>query len=338
MAARMTEWQRRTLLAFASVFLSVVIFVLGYEAFQNIMYYRWKKAYDNHGWINRLTVKSDDPTLIWEYRPYGELNGGNYVVRTNRYGFRDFDYPSKDKPAGVYRIAFVGDSVTLGYGVQASDTFVTQIAALASSQTLGKKVETMNFGVDGYNTLQVSEMAKVRVMGFHPDLVVYVMCLNDFDFDDGSEQKIKYFHKPACFTVLLARQLWTLLQQAEYITYYFGKNKQSVFDSMVELKDFLHARRTDYMVTIVPVFFEYGPKPPKPREGYFQRYRYSQVHEITTRFLQGHGIAVHDLLDDFKKRTEAYDYFALDSLHLNPTGHRFVAQALLKPILSRISH
>jgi lysophospholipase L1-like esterase len=47
-------------------------------------------------------------------------------------------------------------------------------------------------------------------------------------------------------------------------------------------------------------------------------------------------------MTEWQKRTflafaSVYDYFALDSLHFNPTGRRFVAEALLKRLLAQLA-
>ena len=47
-------------------------------------------------------------------------------VRTNQFGFRGPPIPEKAAP-GVARIAFVGDSTTMGWGVAEKDTFANQV-------------------------------------------------------------------------------------------------------------------------------------------------------------------------------------------------------------------
>jgi hypothetical protein len=44
-----------------------------------------------------MTVASRDPSLLGEYRPHGDADG----IVTNRYGFRDVDYPTPRKPPGI---------------------------------------------------------------------------------------------------------------------------------------------------------------------------------------------------------------------------------------------
>jgi hypothetical protein len=69
-------------------------------------------------------------------------------VRTDRLGLRGA--PPND---GDVRVAFVGDSFTLGVQVAEADTFVEQTAA-AVQQQIGRRVVGLNGGVDGYGVLQ----------------------------------------------------------------------------------------------------------------------------------------------------------------------------------------
>ncbi len=63
------------ILALASALLTLVLFVLGYEAWQSAKYRAWRARYDNKGWLGTLTVPSSDPVLMWEYRPHREPPG-----------------------------------------------------------------------------------------------------------------------------------------------------------------------------------------------------------------------------------------------------------------------
>ena len=100
------------LLLLSSLF-SLVLFVGAYELVKHVEYYRWRETFDNFGWLGKVTIASPNPVLMWEYRPYGQFE----QVKTNRYGFRDRDYESTTKPDNILRIAFAGDSATLGMGV-----------------------------------------------------------------------------------------------------------------------------------------------------------------------------------------------------------------------------
>ena len=304
-------------LAGASLLATLVVFALGYEVVANVRYYRWRASFDNNGWLGKLTVRSPNPVLMWEYRPYGEAGG----LRTNRHGFRDVDYQTPAKPAGTRRIAFIGDSITLGMGVVPRDTFVSRVGEMAAEA--GLPVQTFNFAVDGYNALQIRELLTAKVLAFEPDGVVYVLCLNDFDFTDSSGHKIRYFRRPLSFFLQdMERQRRNLLR-IEFHRYHFGKRRGEVFRALVEMRDVLVSRRADWLLVIAPVFPDRAGDP-----DYFAHYPLRDLHEAILHFAAEHGIAAHDLAEDFRRQPPPPERYFLDLWHLSPEGHRVVADGL----------
>lgn len=105
-------------LAVGATLVTAVVLVWIDELAANVRYYRWRARFDNGGWIGALAVASPNRELLWEYRPYGDSDG----IATNRWGFREVDHPTPEKPPGVRRVAFLGDSVALGMGVEPEET------------------------------------------------------------------------------------------------------------------------------------------------------------------------------------------------------------------------
>jgi lysophospholipase L1-like esterase len=95
---------------------------------------------------------------------------------TNSQGFRGQEEFATVKPPGVYRIIVLGDSVTLGHGVEDGETF----AAVAQHE-LGQSrpVEVINMGVSGFGTAE--ELIQLQQTGpsYQPDLVVLAYFPND---------------------------------------------------------------------------------------------------------------------------------------------------------------
>ncbi|PQO45899.1 hypothetical protein [Blastopirellula marina] len=109
----------------------------------------------------------------------GTLAGGSISI--NNHGMRNPPV-SKRKPAGVYRIAVVGSSVAMGYGVSDDQPFArlleTKInAALPAS---GSHVEVLNFGVGQYDSLHIAAALRTKIFAFEPDAVLYVAHQGEF--------------------------------------------------------------------------------------------------------------------------------------------------------------
>ena len=303
----------KLILILSSSILSTLILIGAFEAVSTILYYRWKANFDNSGWLGKVTIPSSDPVLLWEYRPYGK----NEEIETNRYGFRDRDYESTKKPDHTYRVAFAGDSVTLGLGVSLEETFVRQLENEAAQMKLPYQVQSLNFAVDGYNTIQIYEMIRTKVVDFSPDTVVYVVCLNDFDFTESSGDKVRYFQKPESFFLVTLEKVYRRLMGIEYHQYYFNKNKDIVFQTILDMHDMLEQEGISFQVVIMPIFPDT-----------FQNYHLEGEHNEIGEFLDENDIRFFDLLDVFVGSGESPRYFAPGIWHLNSVGHLFVAQRL----------
>ncbi len=78
------------------------------------------------------------------------------------------------------RILFLGDSVTLGWGVEHEQTWAALLERGAAA-TDGRRVETLNAGHLQYNTLQEVDWFLTHADRLEPDAVVLVPVVNDLD-------------------------------------------------------------------------------------------------------------------------------------------------------------
>lgn len=340
MFKKASKVKKNIILLLAGGLIAFFALVIFYEIYENLRYSRFKAFYRAEGDLyGELTIASSNKELIWEYRPYGECRSktreykGHLVgtIKTNRYGFRDYDYESPDKREGTYRVAFIGDSVTLGLWVDCDGIFVRRFEIEANILGQSQRVQALNFGVDGYNTIQIYEMLKTKVLLFSPDKVVYIMCLNDFDFDEAAAPKIYYFRKPKSFflkRVKMASKRTSRLEKEDYYFFHYNRNKDRVFPKILGMRDILAQQGTGFLVVIVPVFDLTGKG--------FDHYEYLKIHDEIKNFLKDNKISVFDLLNVFKEQSGSLQHFVYDVWHPNQEGHRLIAQALLKPILGDV--
>lgn len=296
-----------------STIFSAILFIGAFELVNTIIYNRWKADFDARGWLGTITIPSSNPVLLWEYRPYSERDG----ITTNRYGFRDLDYDLTTKPDDMLRIAFAGDSVTFGNGVELEETFVHQLNVEASQLDLPYQVQALNFGTDGYNTPQIYELIRTKILQHSPDIVVYAMCMNDFDFDQASGDKILYFRKPQSFFLMYAEKAHRKLVGGDFHDYFFKKNKDEVYETILRMRTMVEEEGMEFQVVLLPIF-----------SGTFQTYPIENMHHEIGIFLSENDIEYLDLLNAFKDSGEMPWYFASGVWHPNPIGHQFIAQQL----------
>lgn len=112
----------------------------------------------------------------WALRPGmqgWDVKEGEAYVSVNHEGFRGPE-TTIAKPPGTLRVAVLGDSFTEAQQVPEDRTFSAVIErTLPGCAALhGRKVEVLNFGVNGYGTTQELMTLRHQVWQFSPDLVV----------------------------------------------------------------------------------------------------------------------------------------------------------------------
>jgi hypothetical protein len=128
--------------------------------------------------------------LQFEYHTYDDLIGtGHYPNSTvtyrddrgtavkrkiNRWGYLDADH-ERDKPRGVYRIGFFGDSYTEARQVPLDSIF----SRIVERELGGDSIETLAFGIMGIGTVHEYLLSTRETARFDVDMVVYVFFEND---------------------------------------------------------------------------------------------------------------------------------------------------------------
>ena len=109
---------------------------------------------------------------------------GSSFVEINSAGFRDVEQ-TLEKPAGVKRIAVIGDSYVEALQVERDEAFVTFMRARMEECAPEQKIEVLRFGVSGYGTAQQLLMLKEDVLRYTPDVVILLMTTNN-DITDNA--------------------------------------------------------------------------------------------------------------------------------------------------------
>lgn len=116
------------------------------------------------GWVNKAGAEGVSGT---------SRDVGSFDVRINRLGYRGREV-AVPKPAGVRRIAFLGDSNTFGYGIQEGQRFSDILAGHRPAST-----EIVNLGVFGYGTEQEAIYLERHALALSPDMVVLAVSAGD---------------------------------------------------------------------------------------------------------------------------------------------------------------
>ncbi|HET7293561.1 MAG TPA: HEAT repeat domain-containing protein [Vicinamibacteria bacterium] len=140
-------------------------------------------------WLARLGEKPRAPRpvaeYLWDWEERWERDF--YTVGSNASGWppgqewnadglRDAAHPV-DKIEGDWRVAVLGDSVTLGAGIEAKEAFPQVLQAALEAD--GRRVEVMNVALWGWSTRQQRIAWERIARRYRPDQAILAVCLND---------------------------------------------------------------------------------------------------------------------------------------------------------------
>lgn len=123
------------------------------------------------------SYRLDDPAG-WSLKPGASFEwqgeGDRSFIKANKDGLRDREH-TKEKPPKIFRIAVLGDSFAEALQVPMENTFWWKMRKKLNKEcsVLGdRKVEVINFGVQGYGTDQELITLRHKVWQYSPDLVL----------------------------------------------------------------------------------------------------------------------------------------------------------------------
>lgn len=121
--------------------------------------------------LTDLAAPNADPVLTYRLNPgaRGYFKGQRFSVNDD--GFRGGPV-APAKPAGVFRIASLGASITMGAGVADQEVYSAALAELLNGVVPGR-FEVINASVGGYSARQIAVLYDQHVAKYRPDLVLF---------------------------------------------------------------------------------------------------------------------------------------------------------------------
>lgn len=183
--------------------------------------------------------------------------GSDVAVRyeSNSQGLRERELPLA-KPPGMFRIAALGDSFTLGEGVHVSDAWPQQLETILRKRHGSDQIEVINAGVNAYDTRQELEHYRRTVGNYGPDMVIIAMVWNDAHPGDARSFGASF----AGGTAALAQYLPLADRVARSVAILFGYTGVATgaeawrdsFAALAELHEELSASGTPLLTAIYP--------------------------------------------------------------------------------------
>ena len=264
-----------------------------------------------------LKLDSENPRIGHHHRPNAEAHLMGVTVRTNADGFRDDGYAVARNERR--RIVFLGDSLTLGWGVEQDQTFEHLLEARLDAI---RPTEILNLGVGNYNTTQEVNLFLDKGAKYLPDQVVLFYFINDAE---PVPQKSRF---PGLGHSRLVTFYWSRLKAlrarlaagtgfAEYYAALYRDGAEGWARSqaaLLELQQQSRARGFALAVVLLPELHE------------LVDYTFRKEHAIVMDFLRANGIRALDLAPAFANEGDPHSlWVSLDDAHPNARAHRLIA-------------
>jgi lysophospholipase L1-like esterase len=276
-----------------------------------------------------LKVDSENPRIGHHHRPSSQATLMGVPVQTNADGFRDDEVPVAR--SGKRRLVFLGDSLTLGWGVAKEDTFEHLLEARLGELA---PTEILNLGVGNYNTTQEVALFAEKGLKYGPDEVVLFYFINDAEpvpqrsrFPGLGHYRIVTFYWSR-LKALKAR----LSPGAGFAEYYGALYRDGAEGwersqaALLELRELSRAHGFGLKVVLLPELHRLDP------------YTFEREHALVAEFLRANGIPVLDLAPHFRGVPEPQAlWVSRDDAHPNARAHRMIADYTL-PLLGEASH
>jgi lysophospholipase L1-like esterase len=259
------------------------------------------------------------------------MPGGFYVVKSDAAGWPPWETINADglrdrartreKPEGYRRIAFLGDSVTLGADIRPEEAYPQRLEARFRSE--GRPVEVMNVALWGWSTRQERFAWERIARQYRPDQAVLAVCLNDipelFNNLSSPPRWLARLHESSALVRLVVSAEGREIDSVERLfAEPDGRRVREAMDRFFEevrlLRREVEADGAQLAVIVFPFRFQLLPEAPPPI-----------VQERIAAFCGTEGLRCLDLLPPLSRfGPEAFQ----DYDHLSPSGAAFVADTL----------
>ena len=270
----------------------------------------------------RDDIRFRNDFLRYELKPNVKRNYPAGLRFTNSFGLANPEY-GYAKPLHTWRIALIGDSISLGpYGHVYRTLLETRLNQTDVTSDF-QSYQILNFAVYGYNILQMMDVVLNTAPKFHPD--VYLLALTTLEANsrkvstavhlarlktDGADLKYDYLKQVA---------VQAGLQPGDHLNRMVAKlapfHAQMTRWALTQMRDHAAAQGARLVIVLVA--------PPIEPD------MVSQIFDEIRPTVDGLGVPVIDLRDTFRHRDlrKLQVEYAVD-VHPNALGHQFIFDSL----------
>jgi lysophospholipase L1-like esterase len=277
---------------------------------------QWKYARE----VKRV---ADDPDLGHQHLPNisTRLMGADF--RTNSKGLRDREF-SYERDGSAARIMMLGDSLTLGWGARAEDTFSKRIERMFADRQM--PAEVINTGVGNYNTVMETRFFQLEGYKYRPDIIVLNHFVNDAE-PVPSYSKNEFLKTLNCYTCVVTmgaidNLLRMMGQRPQWVEYYNGLYAEQsptwarAKSSIEELAKYCRANSIKLVIAALPEL--HNPK----------AYQFQRITDRVRSVAEQEHVDFIDLLPYLQQEEPEKLWVSAPDPHPNARAHQLIADGL----------
>lgn len=280
-----------------------------------------------------------------KFKPYLERVwtglGEPTIWHFNELGYRERPI-QLNKPKNIFRIVVIGDSVTMGFGVEDFESYPRRLEQILKPKTVNPNMthfEVLNLGIQGYSTNSYLAVLKEDVTKMKPDLVIIGFYSNDPAEAEASRVDNNYFvlksipdllpfslnqvfKEKSRFYLLILGRYYSFIEryQKEYKPSEETLNKEwdGINKDLEEIKNVTDRQKIKLVLLGIP-----NPKEEVVTDVLSERQKRLKKIAIDSE------IIYFDLLDNLRKSSDINSLY-LDDLndHFSPKGNEYAAGAI----------
>lgn len=274
-----------------------------------------------------LKIPNSNPDRGHSHKKNSKVRLMGVDVSTNSLGLRDREY-SLNWPHKTYRIIVLGDSMTLGWGVEREDSYPKKLEEILNkniSCKTGITYEVINTGVGNYNTVQ--ELAYLKDEGYRlaPDMIILGFFVNDAEPVPKKAESLflNHSHLMVFFWSRMNSIMSGVFKKGNYSEYYNNLYRSyhpgwiRCKNALIELNQYCNNNKIKFLVVFIPELHDLS-------DAYPLREAYNKVES----FVKTQAMDYCDLYSYFRGYDSKKLWVSHDDAHPNKIGHEMIARGI----------
>lgn len=290
---------------------------------------RGRTTEEGGNWVtlskSNLVVSDPESFLEYELKPSFEDIYMGVPVRTNRWQMRDAEV-ALAKPPGTFRIAIVGSSNDMGYGVEVEDGYPDLLEARLNAELAGRgfeRYEVLNFSVGGYQLLHRLYVTDNKVPQFDCDLILVVATMHDLRWQ--------------VYGVLVSRVRKGLDLHYDFMRQIAAEARVDSSQSTTRIRQRIRPRREALVRGVLEELRRIGEREGVPVVLANFRLRVDPIHPEMIRqseLAREAGLPTLELFDAYEGQSDSEMYLTPTDPHPSARAHALLADELYEDLLA----